>query len=1176
MKRLLAILVGRWCLSFVGAVALAVLVWFLGPLLAFLEGVASRLVAVAVIFLVWLLVNLTISYFARRAQKRMVDQLTDTKADPASAARKAADEEVALLRERLGETLKALRGTAKTSPFAPSYLYELPWYMLIGPPGSGKTTALRNSGLNFPLSERFGRDPVRGVGGTRNCDWWLTEEAVLLDTAGRYVTQDSDHAVDEKAWLGFLDLLKNFRPRQPINGAIVAIGLPDLAAMTGPDRELHARAIRARLKELRERFGLRFPVYVVFSKLDLIAGFVEFFGDLDRVAREQVWGMTFPLEAPNEQEGVIGGFEAEFDGLIARLNERVLDRVIEERDVERRALIFGFPTQFASLKAPLAEFLTAIFAPSRFEERALLRGIYFSSAIQEGAPVDRLMSAIAQSFAIERQNLPSFSGTGRGYFLGRLFKDLIFGEASLVRTDPRQERLRRWRQRGIYGASTAIALAVLGAWTWSFFGNRALIARVDEATQRYDAMARPFDLRVVDDDNVANILPLLDAARALPAGYDEGDQGAPLGLTFGLYQGNKLGAEARLAYRHALNGMLLPRLLVGLHNQLAANLANPDLTNVLLEVYLMLGQQGPLNRDLVKQTVDAIWGNRPLSATDQAGARTALLRHVDALLGEPLEPIPLDTTLIARGRDVVARVPLAARAYRRVVDSPAAAALPMWRVIDHAGPAADQVLVRASGKPLTDGVPGLYTRDGFRSVVMVQVPLAVKALTGETWVLGPQSAAALTPDQLGRMASDAIALYLQDYIRQWDALLADIKVVRFANLNATLNAVNTLAGPTSPLKQFLVAASDQTTLVDPPATAGGGIAAAAAAAAQGANPALGALAAAAGKVLGPTPGKEVDDHFKPLHDLVAGAATGQSPLDDVNKRLGELYTALSTQAANPGSRAAAPPAANQLAQMATRLPPPLGDIVASIATGSSTISVGNTRRAIADLYLSSVLPLCRQALRGRYPVDRSSAVDVSLGDFAALFKPSGVLDTFFSANLKPYVDATRSPWRNQRVDNIDLNLAPNVLQQFERAQAIRDAFFPSGGQTPSASFVVEPLNLSNNAVQVVLDLGGQTLAYAHGPIVPASMMWPAPSGATTARIAFVSVTNTSMPSLSAEGPWAWFRLLDKGKVEGTLPDQFTVTFTAADLTASFRLRAASIRNPFHTADLAQFSCADAL
>ena len=76
--------------------------------------------------------------------------------------------------------------------------------MIIGPPGSGKTTALVNSGLKFPLEQRFGKDALRGVGGTRNCDWWFTDEAIFLDTAGRYTTQDSDARADAAGWIEFL------------------------------------------------------------------------------------------------------------------------------------------------------------------------------------------------------------------------------------------------------------------------------------------------------------------------------------------------------------------------------------------------------------------------------------------------------------------------------------------------------------------------------------------------------------------------------------------------------------------------------------------------------------------------------------------------------------------------------------------------------------------------------------------------------------------------------------------------------------------------------------------------------------------------------------------------------------------------------------------------------------
>lgn len=1175
MTKVLKVLLGRWFLSFIGAASVAVLIWFLGPLLTFLESATTRLIVVAAIFLVWLIANLLLDHFARRAQKRMVDELTEAKPDPAVAAREAAQEEVALLRERLKETLKALRGTAKNRLFAPTYLYELPWYMLIGPPGSGKTTALRNSGLNFPLSDRFGRDPVRGVGGTRNCDWWLTEDAVLLDTAGRYVTQDSAREVDQQAWLGFLDLLKNFRPRQPINGAIVAIGLPDIAAMSAEERDSHARAIRARLKELRERFGLRFPVYVVFAKLDLIAGFVEFFGNLDRQAREQVWGMTFPLEAADEQQGHLSTFEAEFDALLARLNGRIPDRMIEERDVERRALIFGFPSQMALLKATLTEFLHSIFAPSRFEERALLRGVYFTSATQEGTPVDRLIAAVAQSFGIERQILPAFHGAGRGYFLTRLFKELIFGEASLVSADPRQQRRRLWRRRVLSAGVAMVALAILGAWTWSYFANRALIAQVDRAAHRYETTVTPLDERVVNDDDVARILPALDAVRQLPTGFADAGKSIPIGLTFGLYQGDKLGEEAKFAYRRSLNGLLLPRLLVGVHNQLQANLDDPSLTNVLLQVYLMLGQQGPLNGDLIERTVDTIWGNRPLSTTDQASARRALRQHVDALLAGPMPAIPLDTALVARARDVVARIPLAARAYRRIETSAAALALPPWRIIDHAGPAADQVLTRASGKPLTEGIAGLYTRDGFRKVVLVEAPVVVKQLMEETWVLGTRNTVPPTPDRVRQAVNDTVALYLQDYIRRWDSLLADIRIVPSTNLNATLNTLNALSGPASPLKRLLVAAAAETTLV-PPKQANAGAAARAAAAVAAPNRALSALARAAGTD-STRLGKVVDDHFSALHALAAGAATGHSQIDYVDKLLGDLYTSLSAQAASPGATGpgAQPPispAASQLAQMARRLPPPLGDIVASIASGSSNVSIGNTRRQIADLYLSSVLPFCRQALQGRYPIDRSSKVDISLGDFASLFRPNGVLDGFFKTDLAKYVDTTRLPWRNQRVDNVDLDLSQAALSQFQRAQAVRNAFFANGGATPSASFSVEPIGLSSNAAQVTLSVDGQRVVYAHGPVEPVSMTWPGASGVMAARLTFTPVSGASTPGLTADGPWALFRLLGKGKVERKFADQFTMAFTVGTMSASFRIHASSVRNPFQSDLLGQFRC----
>src|SRR5690606_17646750 len=98
-----------------------------------------------------------------------------------AAAPDQSQEEVNALKQRFEQAVAVLK-KAKGKKGRLS-LYDLPWYIIIGPPGSGKTTALVNSGLEFPLAEQFGREALSGVGGTRNCDWWFTDEAILLDTA---------------------------------------------------------------------------------------------------------------------------------------------------------------------------------------------------------------------------------------------------------------------------------------------------------------------------------------------------------------------------------------------------------------------------------------------------------------------------------------------------------------------------------------------------------------------------------------------------------------------------------------------------------------------------------------------------------------------------------------------------------------------------------------------------------------------------------------------------------------------------------------------------------------------------------------------------------------------------------------------------------------------------------
>ncbi len=267
--------------------------WYFGPLLHWgdwrpLDTVTARVVAIVFVVVLAFLIIVLRWFFRRRRNRKMEEDLTAVEAEPDMTA-----QELAELRDKMKEAL----GTLRKSKVGRRHLYELPWYVMIGPPGAGKTTAIVNSGLQFPLAEAMGKSAIGGVGGTRNCDWWFTDNAVMIDTAGALRPRKAMRR-PTAAPGGFLGLLKKHRKRQPINGAVIAISLSDLSMQDETTQKGHANAVRRRLHELREKLGVRFPVYVLFTKADLIAGFTEFYDTLGKEDREQVWGFTFRLRNP--------------------------------------------------------------------------------------------------------------------------------------------------------------------------------------------------------------------------------------------------------------------------------------------------------------------------------------------------------------------------------------------------------------------------------------------------------------------------------------------------------------------------------------------------------------------------------------------------------------------------------------------------------------------------------------------------------------------------------------------------------------------------------------------------------------------------------------------------------------------------------------------------------------
>ncbi len=625
---------GRWALGATAWAALSLAVWFAGDALGPLEGPFERFALIAAVGVGWLAWEVWQARRTRRENEKLLEGLAADVTAQDSAERAA--HELSVLQERFEEALGTLRRARfRGADGEKRTVSELPWYMFIGAPGSGKTTALLNAGLRFPLGDPRAGHALQGVGGTRNCDWWFTDEAVLLDTAGRYTTQESDREADSSAWLGFLQLLKRHRPRQPLNGVIVTLSVADLVHWNDEELARYAAHVRERVWELTTRLGVRLPIYLLVTKADLLAGFNEFFAELDAEGRSQVWGATFDLtEVPLEARAMVERFETEFARLEGRLYAGLTARLQEERDLQRRAAIYRFPQQFRVTRPLVSSFLDAAFCTAWSGEPPLVRGVYFASGTQEGSPIDRVLGTLSRSFNLERKVQPPSLGSGKSFFLKRLMREVIFGEAGIAGIDPARENARRLVRGAAYVALAAASLGLGLAWTASYVGNRGLISTAEARTAA--AKSQLESLQPLRRGDEARLLALLGSLRELAR---ERGAGSWL-LRLGLYQGEKLGAQAERAYRNMLRDTLIPHLAVSLEEALRAG-AGRDA----LDAYLALHGSAGSDFHAVEQGALELW-RLP------EGSHAGLQAHLRAALAEePLVlPRPRNDELIERAR----------------------------------------------------------------------------------------------------------------------------------------------------------------------------------------------------------------------------------------------------------------------------------------------------------------------------------------------------------------------------------------------------------------------------------------------------------------------------------------------------------------------------------------------
>jgi type VI secretion system protein ImpL len=1027
-------------------------------------------------------------------------------------------------------------------------VYRLPWYLVIGEHGAGKSSMLR------ALSRRVEEGTLRAAGASEEalvCGWFGKQAVMLEASVG--------DAAQAGTWRMLIQRLRCARRGCPIDGIVIAVSARRILAEDDAWLGDHGQALRKCIDDASRLWKRRVPVYVVVTQCDRLTGFDSFVRASTDERLAGPLGVIFPVGRATPEEAWDTHLEQAFDALAREAQAQVVARMPVRSDARRAALTFQFPAALAALSAPLGGFVHDAFGalPER-AEAPLLRSVHFSAVLRKARTLGE--PALAP--------LSCAPAAKRACFVDGLFSDVIFRERGLARSrDALPYRRVVLARLAAVVCAVLIACAAAGLVTAYRRGSAAVAATAPMAAALVQAARTGVDLQ-----SPRAMLALLDRAHALPCGQAWRDPDGSWLVGLGLVREMHLEAACRRAYRTVLRETVQPYVVARMAQSLREANGNPSIQFDTLRAYLMLGEKAHDEQAAVMAWIAADASRADLSPSERA----AWLEHCAAWT-DPASfeaDVPLDTKLVLDVRGRLLAQPQAQRVLDAVM-GPLRASMPEpLSVAEMAGRAAALALYRKSGARLSEGVPGSYTLAGLHRYLALRDAALVQARR-DNWVLDRKAA---EPGRQRQLADDVDRLYLNGYVQAWDALIDDVGLRPLPRTDDGAALVALLAGHESPLRAFLLRAAKETT------TAGADAAPVPSHRAPEASGIVGLKIAqwfdtggpivAPHVALRPETAALVDRHFEALHRFVSATGEGgASPLDAVQAQLKEVAVYLHAADAARASDLPAPPgdALAALAQSAATMPEPLDDMLGALAQDGTATTHSAQRARINERWRAEADAFCHAAIDGRYPIVQTGTDDVTPDDFTRLFAAGGLLDTFFQTYLKPYVDTATVPWRlRPRIAPPGMSNA--ALRQFERAASIREAFFGDPNKALGVRFTLTPRSMDAGLTRFVLSAGGTTLDYAHDPARPTTFDWPDRAGERVARIDVAPASANGHHGVEASGAWSLFRLLDQGRLEQQAADRFVLTFGLDGRDVALDLTASSVVNPFVLPALHAFRC----
>lgn len=1101
---------------------LAEAIWLMGPYLAWadyapLAQPEKRIYIILFLFLAWLLKFLIVDLDTPNPH---------TYKDPKLR------EKLQELQNRFYGALQFLQKTTLTKQGKAINLDKLPWYLLIGPAHSGKTTLLAHSNINFILQRQFPKKDKLEIEPSENCDWWVTREASIVDVPAKYfITEKTTQAKSNNEpviWQFFLRLIRKQRGKEGINGFIITLPLPDLMKQNDTKAyQAMALDLFQQLREYQNFFQAKVPCQLIITKCDLLPGFTEFFSESNNDELTQAWGIG--LSKPDEK--IHDVFAHRFDMLIKKLNQQLLWRLHQERNPMARPYIKDFPLQVERTKEFLIDFIKK-FTSARLN--LSLQGVYLTSALQPKPEVETVLDQAINSSARSVQLFKEPSPDARAYFIKQLFTHVFshgLPSISIEDTLP-LFHIRQWKRYTAYLASAGI-ITLVAAFLGRDFqqGIKQAYAIQHNLSDYHLSINQIHD----PDQRLERTLTLLNSLH-----QSVKETGFKLDLAHLMsFYSNKSQQKTNEVYQQALHTLLLPEI----KNYIEYYLQNPVNKNAddvysVLKAYLMLGDAFHYDSLYVTKIMEQI---QPKIIRE--AEQNTLMQHVTLTLNSAFSPLPLDAKTIQETRQFLVALPGLNLSYIILKNLNSNSSASEINIGTNTNIGDKPIFV---SQQMLNQIPIMFTVKAFSTIFSQEINTAAQEATLGNWVLGNDTAMIKNPVLSDTLTEQLRTTYVNNYIDAWEKMLADIHLAQPNDLAETDALIINLTSTNSPLLQLLQTLHENTYFE--PITS--------------LSPKLQNL----GQLLeknAPSQNQlyEIFAGLQALHQYL------QTTLTAENMKKAAFET-VSQRMANHGT----PDAITQLRIIAQKNPDPIKFWLDKIADDSWRFLMKEAGHYLDTSWQNQVIRYYAADIADRYPFNADTEQEVTIQKFIHFFGNPGIVLNFYNNYLHSFIDTSMSDWRWKKIDNQKLAFSDVTLRQIQHAMRIHHSFFPNADNKLNIQFALQPYKFGNNIKRVKLSINDKQFIDDQTNLKSSNshvVAWPSNFNH---RMTFLQLTLSNQQTVNRRfpGDWGWFKLVNQSFESMINKKEMLVNFSQDEYPAKYLLFTESQYNPFLSLNLKHF------